>query len=98
MAGTAADAFVAWVRTAIAPIAHDNGLTGTGPVFRRRGGEVWTVFGVQRRRLDPREASAASNRLVVDVRFQLAKQLPYALGECSTGPDVVIRLTYASGW
>jgi hypothetical protein len=72
----ASAAFLAWVETAIAPIAHANGLKGKGPVFRRRDGDGWIVFGLERRHLDPGEAMALTDDPVVEFRFNVGASLP----------------------
>lgn len=70
MSGRGSDAFTAWMRTSLAPIAHAEGLTGSGPVFRRRRGGNWVVFALERRRLDPFEAQEAADD--PQVRFRMA--------------------------
>ena len=76
MASVASDAFTAWVRGSIAPIAHGHDLAGTGPVFRKRAGAVWTVFAIERRRLDPREASRAAGQRQVEFRLIVGFAVP----------------------
>ena len=71
----ASAAFLAWVETAIAPLAHANGLKGKGPVFRRRDGDGWIVFGLERRHLDPEEAMALTDDPVVEFRFNVGASL-----------------------
>lgn len=60
----AAAAFERWLADAVAPIAHSHGLTGRGPTFRKRDGENWVLFVLERRPLDPIEAM----ELAVDPR------------------------------
>jgi hypothetical protein len=74
----ASAAYQAWVETSIAPIAHASGLSGKGPLFRRRDGDGWIVFGLERRRLDPNEATALNDDLVVEFRFNVGASLPAA--------------------
>ena len=72
----APDAFVAWVTIVVAPIARANGLAGKGPTFRRRHGEVWAVFGLERRRRAPRAAGSAESHPMVDFRVRLGYAIP----------------------
>ncbi len=76
MASRSSDAFAAWVRSTIAPIAHAHGLTGSGPVFRRRDGANWIVFALERRRLDPFEAQEAAADPQVFFRMGVGVSVP----------------------
>lgn len=70
------DAYRSWIETKVAAIAQDFGLTGRGPVFRKRDGEVWTVFALERRRMDPWEAVASATDRVVDFRVMVGFAIP----------------------
>ena len=75
MVRAASAAFADWVGTSVAPIAHANGLKGRGPTFRRRDGKDWVVFGVERRRLDPREAAERTDDPQVEFRLNVGASL-----------------------
>jgi hypothetical protein len=49
-------AFERWLRDSVVPIARSHGLAGKGPTFRRRDGENWILFALERRPLNPIEA------------------------------------------
>lgn len=75
-AGKGSDAYRIWVETDVAAIARSHGLTGRGPVFRRRDGTVWTVFALERRRMDPWEAAASATYSAVDFRILVGFAIP----------------------
>jgi hypothetical protein len=76
MAGSASDRFTSWVREDVAPIAHANGLTGTGLVFRRREGPNWILFALERRRIEPQEATTRAADPHVDFRMIVGVHVP----------------------
>lgn len=62
----------------IAPIANGLKLRGKGPVFRRRDGNNWIVFAIERRRLDPAEAAWSTDARHIDFRFIVGLDIPVA--------------------
>ncbi|MEI7743196.1 MAG: hypothetical protein WCK58_05525 [Chloroflexota bacterium] len=76
MEGTASDAYMRWVRGVLAPIARANGLTGTGPVFRRRDGATWVLFALERRRIEPDEARTRAADPLVDFSMAVGVHHP----------------------
>ena len=68
--------YARWVREDIAPIARVNGLAGNGPVFRRREGQNWVLFALERRRIDPHEAAAGDAGPIVEFRMIVGAQVP----------------------
>jgi HEAT repeat protein len=94
----ASDAFTAWVHETVAQIAQQNGLTGKGPVFRKHEGEVWTVFAVERRRMDPREAAQAADDPRVEFRMNVGLSIPAIrpAWDTRTGPPGMQDMTVRS--
>jgi hypothetical protein len=77
---SATSAFNEWMKSAIAPIAHSHGFKGQGPAFRKRVGDDWIVFAIERRRLDPQEAAARTTdprvefRLIVGINISATRR------------------------
>ncbi len=67
----ASETFETWVTEAVAPIAREHGLAGKGPTFRRREGDNWVLFFLERRRLDPAEAQASKDDPTVEFRMDV---------------------------
>lgn len=76
MPGAASDSYTAWIADVIAPIARQHGFAGKGPTFRKRDGDVWTLFGLERRRKDPWEARTAAAEPIVDFRMMVGFAIP----------------------
>jgi HEAT repeats len=69
MTRPASEAFDRWITTSIKPIAAAHGLSGRGPTFRRRDGDNWIVFALERHPLDPHEAQALQDDPHVEFRI-----------------------------
>lgn len=72
---SSSDAYRDWVAKDVAAIAHQHGLAGGGPSFRKRSGHVWTVFALERRRKDPRGAKESAG----DPRTHFRMMLGFAI-------------------
>ncbi len=67
--GRASDAFGTWVAEVVRPIARGHGLSGTGPTFRKRDGDNWRIFALERRPIDPLEAGNLAGDRPIEFRM-----------------------------
>jgi HEAT repeat protein len=98
VASKGSEAYGSWIASDVVPIAKEHGFAGRGPVFRRRNGDVWTVFALERRRMDPGEAAAAAADRTVDFRVLIGLAIPASRPAWDTrkGPPGMHDLTLLS--